>query len=415
MVLILWGQVGGWILLVGCIGQVRWQNERYTMPAVAWMLIAAALGAGVLVRRAGRPSPVFVGIAGLLVAEAVISSRLPDARPSLAVGLLGSLGVGSLLAGLFYFRGIRVPVVLAALGLFQVHQTSKMRDQKWFFGRACRNILDQHVETGLWLRQVHPKRILVGDAGALIYSSGRPGLDIIGLGGYHALPFARAGVQGLTATIELMEHLRPEELPDVLAIYPSWWGILPNWFGAGVLARTPAVGNVICGGYEDVVYLADWHLLGTGDTARAIPPGMQVKDSVDVADLVSEKDHRYVFAAPDSGFTSLKILTDPADPARDLLDGGRELKPGFTESMRFTGLVPGKDAAIVLRTAAVDATTIHLRVNGEELSRVAIARRDEWVEPIVPIPARLVSESLLVDIINDGPGDFVDYHVWADQ
>ena len=188
-----------------------------------------------------------------------------------------------------------------------------MRDQKWFFGRASRNIRDQHVKTGRWLRAVRPHRVLVGDAGALIYASERPGLDIIGLGGYHALPFARAGVQGLTATIELMEHLHRDELPDLLAIYPSWWGILPTWFGGEVVARTPAMGNVICGGYEDVVYLADWHLLGTGEAARSVPAGLEVKDSVDIADLISETEHGYAFAAPDSGFTRAE---DPPRPGR---------------------------------------------------------------------------------------------------
>jgi hypothetical protein len=212
-----------------------------------------------------------------------------------------------------------------------------------------------------------------------------------------------------------MEHLRTEDLPDVLAIYPSWWGILPNWFGAGVITRTPAIGNVICGGYEDVVYLADWHLLRTGEAPRTVPRGMSLKDTVDIADLVSEKEHRYVFAAPASGFTDLKILVDPADPAKDLLDGGRELKPGFEESMRFSGLTAGRDAAIVLRTAAVEATTIHLRVNGQALPPIPIPHRDEWIEPVILVPGRLVTPTLHVAVVNDGPNDFVDYHAWADQ
>lgn len=248
-----------------------------------------------------------------------------------------------------------------------------------------------------------------------MYASGRPGLDIIGLGGYHALPFARAGVQGLTATIELMEHLEPEDLPDLLAIYPSWWGILPTWFGRGVVARVPAVGNVICGGYEDVVYLADWHLLRTGEMTRSVPPGLTVRDSVDVADLVSEAAHAYRFAAPASGFTELKVLPDPVVPSMDVLDGGRELKPGTTESMRLSGLTAGQDAALVLRSAPVDAATIHVRVNGEVLPEVLLEHRDGWAEPVVSIPARLVRASLEVEITNDGPGDFVDYHAWAAQ
>ncbi len=413
--MILWGQIGAWMLLVAFNGQVRWQNERYTMPAVAWLTIAAALGASVLVRRVGRPHVLLTGLVGVVAAQAVIASRLPEARPSTAVGWAISIACGAGLAAALWTRPSRVLLVVVALYLFHEHQAPKMRDQKWFFGRASRNIRDQHTETGRWLRAVRPQRVLVGDAGALIYASERPGLDIIGLGGYHALPFARAGVQGLTATIELMEHLRRDELPDLLAIYPSWWGILPTWFGGQVVARTPAVGNVICGGYEDVVYLADWHLLGTGEAARSVPAGLEVRDSVDVADLVSEKQHRYVFAGPQSGFTQLKVLADPAAPDRDMLDGGRELKPGGTESMRFRGLTPGRDAAILLRTAPVEDTTLRLRVNGEALPPLSIGRRDAWEEPVIHVPARLVGPSLDVAVTNDGPGEFVDYHAWVAQ
>jgi len=415
MALVLWGQVVGWGLLVAFNGQVRWQNERYTMPAVAWLTIVAALGASVLVRRVGRPNLAVAGLVGVLAVQAVVATRLPEARPAASVSWGLSLACGGALAGLLWLWPTRLLCAVAALGLFHAHQATKLRDQKWFFGRACRNIRDQHIETGRWLREVRPRRVLVGDAGALMYSSERPGLDIIGLGGYHALPFARAGVQGLTATIELMEHLEPEELPDLLAIYPSWWGILPTWFGRGVVARTPAIGNVICGGYEDVVYVADWHLLGTGEAARLIPRGLTVRDAVDIADLVSEREHRYTFAAPASGFTELKILPDLADETRDVMDGGRELKPGTSESMRLTGLAAGQGATLILRTAPVDPFTLHVRVNGEALPPLELRHQDGWIEPVLSVPARLVRGTLDVEITNDGPGDFVDYHVWVAQ
>ncbi len=413
--LVLWAQIVGWGLLVAFNGQVRWQNERYTMPAVAWLVVVAAVGATALARRAGRPQVALAGLMGVLVVQAVVAALAPGVRPS-PLGTWGlSLVGGGVVVATLWLWPVRVLSVVAAVALFHAHQTSKMRDQKWFFGRACRNIRDQHVVTGRWLYEVRPRRILVGDAGALIYAAGRPGLDIIGLGGYHALPFARAGVQGLTATIELMEHLEPEDLPDMLAIYPSWWGLLPTWFGRGVVARVPAVGNVICGGYEDVVYLADWHLLRTGDATRTVPAGLTVRDTVDVADLVSERAHSYTFAAPTSGFTDLKVLPDPVEPERDVMDGGRELRPGATESMRLHGLTPGRDAALILRTAPVEAATVHVRVNGELLPELPLTHHDGWVEPILLVPGRIVGSTLEVEITNDGAGDFVDYHVWAAQ
>ena len=413
--LILWGQILGWAALVAFNGQVRWQNERYTMPAVAWLTVVAALGASGMLRRVGRPSVGVSGLVGGLAVWAVVASRAPDARPSVTLSWgLAVLGAATV-AGVLWLWPTRVLCVLAALGLFDTHQATKMRDQKWFFGRACRNIRDQHIETGRWLKELRPHRVLVGDAGALIYASERPGLDIIGLGGYHRLPFARAGVQGLTATIELMEHLEPEELPDILAIYPKWWGILPTWFGRAVIARTPAIGNVICGGYEDVVYVADWHLLGSGEMPRLIPQGLTVRDTVDIADLVSERQHHYLFDAPASGFTDLKILPDPLVPTRDVMDGGRELRPGAKESMTLGGLAAGQAVTLLLRAAPVDASTVHVRINGRELPPLTLHHEDRWIEPALVVPGDQVGTTMAVEIANDGPGDFVDYHVWAAQ
>ena len=49
--LLLWACLLTWAMTVAMNGQVRWQNERYTMPAVAWLMLAAALGAaGVFMR-----------------------------------------------------------------------------------------------------------------------------------------------------------------------------------------------------------------------------------------------------------------------------------------------------------------------------------------------------------------------------
>lgn len=98
-----------------------------------------------------------------------------------------------------------------------------------------------------------------------------------------------------------------------------------------------------------------------------------------------------------------------------MLDGGREMKPGGEESMRFGGLTPGHEAAILLRTAPVEDTTLRLRVNGEALPPLSIGHRDAWAEPVVRVPARLVRASLDVSVANDGPGEFVDYHAWVAQ
>jgi hypothetical protein len=416
---ILWGQIVLWMLLVSLNGQVRWQNERYVMPAVAWLLVAAALGVASMVRREPRATPTFLAstiLFALVVQLWGVATRPEGADAAMRIAWPLALAAGAAAALAMRAWPARVLVAIGALGLAYVHQESKMRDQKWFFGRASRNIRDQHVTTGRWLAASRVKRVLVGDAGAILYAADVPGLDVIGLGGFHNYPFARAGVNGLASTIELMEYVPPNDRPDVMAIYPSWWGILPTWFGGEVLARIPAEGNVICGGYEDVVYKADWHLLGTGEAPREAPQGEAVRDAVDVADVLSEKRHAYVFPHPNGGWTEMKVLADPADAANDLLDGGRRIGAGREERFVLRDLKPREPAHLVVRSAPEAASHVRVLVGGREVARFELAATEGWVEPVVTIPADAITdEPLPVTLANDGPDDFLDYHVWATQ
>jgi hypothetical protein len=426
--IVVWAQIVFWVVLVAFNGQVRWQNERYVMPAVAWLMIMAALGVSVALRRRAsrgeKPSPVAVIVIGALIVQTIgVLTRpvgmLPVFRLPWLLALAGGAGGALLLRSYF----VRAPLILLLLLFAWDHQLPKMRDQRWFFGRASRNIRDQHLTLGKYLGELQPRRILVGDAGAILYESDRPGLDIIGLGGYHKLPFARAGVQGLPATLELIERIPPADRPDVLAIFPTWWGILPIWFADEVLGRFPVEGNVICGGYEHVVYRANWKLLNTGDDIRWQPPrdyndgglAERVRATLDVGDLVSEKQKGYVFERPQNGWTEMRILPDPVDPDRDMFDAGRRIAVGKRESFDVTGLVLGKRIHVVVRTAQESKTTVHLRIDGADAGRHVLDRVDGWQEHGFLVPPELVREKIHVELTNEGPGDFVDYHAWIAQ
>lgn len=355
-------------------------------------------------------------VGALLVQIVGVLTRPVGAPPSFRVSWLLALLGGVAFAAALWSRPVRGALVGLSLLFAWDHQIPKMRDQKWFFGRASRNIRDQHLTLGKYLRELAPNRVLVGDAGAILYESDRPGLDIIGLGGFHGLPFARAGVHGLPATIELLEHLTPRERPEVLAIFPTWWGTLPLWFGGDVLRRFPVEGNVICGGYEHVVYKADWHLLNTGDALRRMPDGdARVAMNVDVSDLLSERAANYAFDTPANGWTDMRVLPDPASPMRDLFDGGRRIASGRGERFVLRGVTQGLAAHLVVRTAPEAASKVRVRVGGEDVGRLELTRTGGWVEPSVSLPASLVNEGARVELTNEGPADFVDFHVWITQ
>jgi hypothetical protein len=369
---VLWILVLAWIFVVAFNGHVRWQNERYTMPAVAWILLCAALGLG-----------------------AVLTSDRARGRR----GRLQAAGV----VGLTLVSGV-------ALANAQV---PRFRDQVWFFGRASRNIRDQHLRVGRLLGELHPppRRVLVGDAGAIPYESDVPALDIIGLGGYRDLPFARAGRWGVAAAVELIERIPPEDRPDILAIYPTWWGDFPLWFGrpvTGVSVR----GNVICGGLTKMVYLADWQALDGGVRPAFDAPG-QVRDAVDVADIVDERSHAYVTVGA-VGFVVMKLLDDPRPSRRTLWDAGRIVPANARAHFTLDGFEARRPARLVVRLAPSQPGTLRVEADGRELTPVAYPSRDGWVEVVVPIPEEAVGERIRFEV-RPADGDVVLYHVWGLQ
>lgn len=368
--IILWLSLLTWVSIVALNGQVRWQNERYTMPAVAWLLTSAALGLAAALAQLDR-------------------------------------------------RNLRtlVPVVCGALlsALFLWRQAPRFREQLWFFGRASRNIYDQHVRTGRKLRdefRPQPSRVLVGDAGAIPYISDLPALDIIGLGGFHGLPFARATRQSVAAGIELVERLSPAERPDVLAIYPSWWGDFPLWFGRRI-DEVPVRGNVICGGASKVLYQPRWESLNRSEQPFSLAPHERRVDGVDMADLVSEKSHGYALSNGATGHVLMKLLPNPTLPREDLWDAGRIVPPGVRESFTLSGLDPERPVALIVRAAPTEPVKLEVEADPNVVKQVLLPQRDGWLEQRIELGSPGVTR-LSVRLMAQ-TSERVLFHVWAVQ
>jgi len=194
-----------------------------------------------------------------------------------------------------------------------------------------------------------------------------------------------------------------------------------------VLRRFPVEGNVICGGYEQNVYRAKWDLLNTGDAMRWEPPPNperpwekkskeRPKVEVDVADLVSEKANGYKFEQPQNGWTDMRVLPDPTDPQHDMFDAGRRIAAGKSESFDGRGLILGKPLHLVLRLAQESTTTIRVHIDGADAGAMTVHRTDAWEEKALAVDAKFVpSANVRVELTNEGPGDFVDFHAWITQ
>jgi hypothetical protein len=262
-----------------------------------------------------------------------------------------------------------------------------MRDQIWFFGRASRNILEQHVRAGDFLRTSdhHFRRVLLSDAGAIPYESDLPAFDLIGLGGYGGLPIAKASRQGVGAAVELFEHVPPSDLPDVMALYPSWWGDFVLWFGKR-RGEFPVRGNVICGGASKVIYSPDWSSLAHSDEPIVLAPGERVVDELDVADILSEEAHHATWNRPAQGYVSMKLLPDPRDRHQDLWDAGRLISTNMELNFSFNGKSK-PNSALLVRVAPSEKAKIELLASGSPIGKFDLKISDSWQEVRMPLPS----------------------------
>lgn len=235
-----------WVLIVAFNGQVRWQNERYVMPAVAWLLVAVALGVVGVFRkydeaanaRPSRPNAAIAVLVGALLVQIVgVLTRPVGEPPSFRVSWLLALLGGAVFYAALSREACTRRARRAVLALrLRPPDPEDAGSEVVLRTRLPRNIRNQHLTLGKYLAELKPNRVLVGDAGAILYESDRPGLDIIGLGGYHGMPFARAGVHGLPATVELLERMPPRERPGGPRHLPDLVGLAP----AVVRRRGPA-------------------------------------------------------------------------------------------------------------------------------------------------------------------------------
>lgn len=344
----------GWILLVSWNGNAPHHNFRYYAPALVLVCVSAALGVASIARlRRGTP------IAALLGAGAIASGAL------------------------------------------------KIPAQAAHFRSASANVRDQHIEVGERIARLPADaKVLVGDAGAIPYVSGRTAIDALGLGGYHRVPFARAAVHGEAATIELIERLDPAERPTHFALYPNWFNALTSRFGEEI-DHVTIQGNVICGGPTKAIYRADWSALDGGHGAPRSPT---VIDELDVADVIDEEAHAYAPPLPHGGWTTLDVRLDASGARR--FDGGRTIPDGKSETFVVKSSASGPvllrvrvDAGargVVVRTSRATAT--------QELLLEPV-RDGAWRSGVATLDGVVAGELLTLE----ARGEYRNYHVWIER
>ncbi|NUP09692.1 MAG: hypothetical protein HOW73_26910 [Polyangiaceae bacterium] len=295
-----------------------------SVVALAGLAIGSALARST--RRLGLPL-ILGAIASFVLVTLNKTAPFQNLRyiaPTLLM-LLVAAGLGVRAAALKWRRaGLLVP---GAAALILACAAPELAVQTDHYARSARNIDEQQVEVGERIARMDPlpRRVFVGDAGAISYVSDRPALDGLGLGGFRDLPFARASVHGIGAVVELIERLDPKDRPDVLAIYDAWWPDLGKHFGERAFS-VRIEDNVMCADPEKVVYRADWSLL---EDRATLENGALFR--LDIGDLVDEKWFGVELPRPHGGYVTQAALVDSSGRRR--YDAQRLLAEG--QSLSF--------------------------------------------------------------------------------
>jgi hypothetical protein len=280
-------------------------------------------------------------------------------------------------------------------------------------------IKEQQVSVGYWIKENLPPgaRVGVNDVGAMRYYGGHPTVDLIGL---TTNGLALPSRNGLGSLYETLEKMPQKKRPDYFVIYPTWFpgfevsGVLDQEIARFSLSSRPETAGIV-GGSEVVVSRADWGLAGSGETFRGEGT---VRDTLDVADLASEREHDYEMRMPLIGLEPANLLTRKRSADGEVvLDGGRGL-PG-TEEFTITGLSPNRQVEMVMRTSTAPFA-LQVQADGKHLGEWAFQPSGSgWQEATFTIPAQSVRSGSLRVRLSPSEGAPLEthtaYHYWFVQ
>jgi hypothetical protein len=244
--------------------------------------------------------------------------------------------------------------VLAFAMLALGHDTyPEMRDLVDLYAQDVVDLNSQVVTLGVYIHDHLPNaRVMYHDAGAIAYYGDRPVYDMLGLVTNHQAAVAN---NGPGTRFEFLEDMAPEDRPTHFAYYPGWMG--QNEMYGDVVLHTPRprarFGKLksLIGGDDMELFVASFDRVHTAERPITPHAGWAMVDRVDIADLVSEREHDWV------GNIGRRKVGDPTAHwsvfAKQIgsdglwLDGGRTIRGGE----RFTVAIdPDKPVRLLLRT-----------------------------------------------------------------
>ncbi len=242
-------------------------------------------------------------------------------------------------------------------------------------------------------------RVATHDVGAIGFLGRRPVVDLVGL----VTPdLSGAYRHGEGALWEALSRLDVSVRPTHAMVIPAWMPYLARTFWL-----QPAIwsaGGRIEGPSGQAFQLYPiswpdndpqrWPYGDFGNTPALHGPGAgyaawEIPDGVDVADLVSERDHDYreTRRANETLIRDLGFAED-ALQGRHAMEGGRDLLE--TASFTLTGR-PDRPARLVARTASARGDTLTVRI-GDWTGTLLVPRGEaRFAEPSVHVPQEILT------------------------
>jgi hypothetical protein len=277
-----------------------------------------------------------------------------------------------------------------------VQQRGAMQD----VADSASGIERQQVLLGRWAKKNLPEdaRVGVNDTGAIAYMSDRHTFDIVGLTTRDEGRYWVAGPGSRFEHYERLRLARPDALPTHFIVYPEWMAC--DAVLGRALYEATVLDSTILGGRTMRVYEADYALLGSGETPWTL--GLDVYDSLDVADLESEAAHHYELMGAHDGEQIVAAWPDP--DGQVVADGGRARRM----SERFVVDAPADAPSLAtVRLLSTNASRVRVLVDGEESTAFEVLA-GPWAEQQFPLAKRgRQTVELVVEI-----GTLTVFHYW---
>jgi hypothetical protein len=268
---------------------------------------------------------------------------------------------------------------------------------------SARAIDQQQVTLGERASKELPEgaRIGVNDTGAIAYFSGRTTFDVCGLTTEGEAPH---WVAGSGSRFEHYERLGAARLPTHFIVYPEWMA-MPEVLGERLFSAT-VTNQSILGGGTKVAYEANWDALGRAERPTRAVRG-ELVDAVDVADLVSEKEHGYELI--DAIGPQNVVASAVDDDGNDLVEGARF---GRWDERFFVTLPADRALRLVVRAGAAERTTIGVSLDGARVATLELSG-SAWEELEVELPTQTTAgRHPLALRVDEGGVRYAAMHHW---